>query len=83
MHPLIHLDLLKNHNFYSNLAGCVTLENGEVPILQNICRRLDPKQQIITMFAENYTPINCRSSLEGVFHFSYQVKHRNSFDWNI
>jgi hypothetical protein len=55
-------------------TGCVTIDTAEQPNLQNICRRLDPKQQIITMFAENYTPINCRSSLEGVFHFSYQVR---------
>ena len=59
------------------LAGCVTLEKGEEPTLQNICRRFDVRQQIITMFAENYTPINCRSSLEGVFHFSYQVNWMN------
>ncbi|XP_023330800.1 uncharacterized protein LOC111703156 [Eurytemora carolleeae] len=26
------------------------------------------------MFAENYTPINCRSSLEGVFQFTYQFR---------
>ena len=58
---------------FTILAGCVTLERGESPTLQNICRRMDPDTQLITLFAENYTPINCRSSLEGVFHFAYQV----------
>jgi len=24
------------------------------------------------MFSESYTPINCRSSIEGVFQFTYQ-----------
>ena len=59
-------------------TGCVTLENGEIPTLQNICKRMDPETQLITLFAENYTPINCRSSLEGVFHFAYQVSNKKS-----
>ena len=54
-------------------AGCVTLEAGETPTLEGVCRRLDEESQIITLFAENYVPINCRSSLEGVFHFDYMV----------
>ena len=58
----------KNH-----LAGCVTLRNNERPTLENVCKELDSEQQIITLFKENYSPINCRSSLEGVFHFSFQV----------
>ncbi|TRY74582.1 hypothetical protein TCAL_04595 [Tigriopus californicus] len=45
---------------------------SEEPTLENVCSRLNPLSQIITLFAENYTPINCRSSLEGVFHFAYQ-----------
>jgi len=52
-------------------SGCVTLEAGETPTLEGVCRRLDTESQIITLFAENYVPINCRSSLEGVFHFDY------------
>ena len=56
------------------LAGCVTLDQYDQPNLESVCRRLDPDQQIITFFAENYTPINCRSSMEGVFHFAYQVR---------
>ena len=53
-------------------AGCLNFNHR--PTLEEACRRLDSKQQLITFFAENYSPINCRSSLEGVFHFDYQVK---------
>ena len=68
------------------LAGCVTLDRFENPTLENVCRRLDSETQIITLFAENYVPLNCRSSLEGVFHFAYQVVffvfcHRWAWDW--
>ena len=51
----------------------MTLDRFENPTLENVCRRLDSETQIITLFAENYVPLNCRSSLEGVFHFAYQV----------
>ena len=61
-------------------AGCLNFNHR--PTLEEACRRLDSKQQLITFFAENYSPINCRSSLEGVFHFDYQVnitsKHVNN-----
>ena len=54
------------------LAGCVS-DFDHLPSIEEVCRNLDKKQQLITLFAENYSPINCRSSLEGVFHFDYQV----------
>jgi len=57
-------------------SGCVTLRNNERPTLENVCKELDSEQQIITLFKENYSPINCRSSLEGVFHFSFQDRYR-------
>jgi len=53
-------------------TGCVTLSGNEKAKLEQVCKRLDDDSQLITLFAENYTPINCRSSLEGVFHFDYQ-----------
>ena len=62
-----------NYDGSSFLAGCVNLDPSEEPSLENVCRNLDPESQIITLFAENYTPVNCRSALEGVFHFAYQV----------
>ena len=58
-------------NFFI-LAGCVS-DFDHLPSIEEVCRNLDKKQQLITLFAENYSPINCRSSLEGVFHFDYQV----------
>ena len=62
-------------------SGCVTLGEkynlNQLPSLEQICRNLDPNSQIITLFAENYSPINCRSALEGVFHFAYQVRPQN------
>ena len=61
-------------------AGCINFNNrnNRRPTLEEACRKLDVKQQLITLFAENYYPINCRSSLEGVFHFDYQVKCNRS-----
>jgi len=55
------------------LAGCVNLQHHEVPNVATVCRRLRDDQQLITLFAENYVPVNCRSSLEGVWNFAYQV----------
>lgn len=44
--------------------------------VQNVCRGLDPHQQLITLFSENYVPVNCRSSLEGVWNFAYQNRFK-------
>ena len=57
---------------FSFIAGCVS-DFDHLPSIEEVCQNLDKKQQLITLFAENYSPINCRSSLEGVFHFDYQV----------
>lgn len=43
------------------------------PNVENVCKGLRPDQQLITLFSENYVPVNCRSSLEGVWQFAYQV----------
>lgn len=64
------LQLTKN-NFFS--AGCVNLKNNEIPTMDRVCRQLPQDQQLITLFSENYVPVNCRSSLEGVWVFAYQV----------
>ncbi len=53
-------------------TGCVNLASHERATLERVCSQLEPDSQIITFFAENYTPVNCRSALEGVFHFAYQ-----------
>jgi len=54
-------------------AGCVNLARDEEPTVERVCRELNPDQHIITLFSENYVPVNCRSSLEGVWQFAYQV----------
>lgn len=56
-------------------TGCVNLNEGEVPDHKSVCRTLDQKQDLITLFSTNPTPKNCRSSLEGVWKFGY----RNSY----
>lgn len=51
----------------------MNLDPGVEPTVQNVCKELRPDQQLVTLFSENYVPINCRSSLEGVWQFAYQV----------
>lgn len=54
-------------------TGCVNLARDEEPTVERVCRELNPDQHIVTLFSENYVPVNCRSSLEGVWQFAYQV----------
>jgi len=59
--------------FFFSPAGCVNLAHDEERTVERVCRELNPDQHIITLFSENYVPVNCRSSLEGVWQFAYQV----------
>lgn len=54
-------------------SPCVTLSADEEPTIERVCHGINDDQQLITLFNENYIPINCRSSLEGVWQFAYQV----------
>nr|CAD7447798.1 unnamed protein product [Timema bartmani] len=54
-------------------SGCVNLPQGVEPTLERVCRGLNPDQQLVTLFSENPIPVNCRSSLEGVWQFAYQL----------
>ncbi|KAJ8866236.1 hypothetical protein PR048_032079 [Dryococelus australis] len=63
-------------------TGCVNLHPGVEPTVDNVCRDLDPNQQLITLFSENYYPVNCRSSLEGVWQFTYQNRFRFTGECN-
>lgn len=56
-------------------SPCVTLGADEEPTVDRVCEGINEDQHLITLFNENYIPINCRSSLEGVWQFAYQVKH--------
>jgi len=55
-------------------VSCVTLRPEIEPTVDNVCKGLHANQQLTTLFSENYVPVNCRSSLEGVWHFAYQVR---------
>nr|CAD7460289.1 unnamed protein product [Timema tahoe] len=57
-------------------SGCVNLPQGVEPTLERVCRGLNPDQQLVTLFSENPIPVNCRSSLEGVWQFAYQNRFR-------
>ncbi|XP_040564488.2 LOW QUALITY PROTEIN: uncharacterized protein [Lepeophtheirus salmonis] len=63
-----------SQHFGKRETGCVSLETGDKPSLEKVCSILNSKAQIITMFLETYTPVNCRSSIEGVFQFTYQLR---------
>jgi len=49
----------------------MTLNPNEDESPDKICQFQDT--QLHTLFSENYIPVNCRSSLEGVWQFAYQV----------
>ncbi|XP_044739169.1 uncharacterized protein LOC123300633 [Chrysoperla carnea] len=55
-------------------TSCVNLPEGEEPTFERVCNNLP--DQLITLFSENYVPVNCRSSLEGVWNFAYQNRFR-------
>lgn len=48
----------------------------EYASVETVCRGLDLHQQLVTLFSENYIPVNCRSSLEGVWNFAYQNRFK-------
>lgn len=55
---------------------CVNIRPDDEPNIENVCKGLNQDQQLITLFSENYIPVNCRSSLEGVWQFTYQNRFR-------
>ncbi|ERL92844.1 uncharacterized protein LOC109542093 [Dendroctonus ponderosae] len=57
-------------------SSCITLPDHQEPTVERVCQQLDPHQQLITLFSENYVPVNCRSSLEGVWNFAYQNRFK-------
>uniref|UniRef100_A0A1B6D081 Uncharacterized protein n=1 Tax=Clastoptera arizonana TaxID=38151 RepID=A0A1B6D081_9HEMI len=63
-------------------TGCVTLNDKEEPTVESVCRNLNPDQQLITLFSQNHVPVNCRSSLEGVWQFAYQNRFRFTGECN-
>ncbi|KAK3851123.1 hypothetical protein Pcinc_017136 [Petrolisthes cinctipes] len=51
---------------------CNSYKQGYKPSLDEVCAELEKHQTLVTMFNENYVPKNCRSAIEGVWHFAYQ-----------
>ncbi|KAK4875987.1 hypothetical protein RN001_012409 [Aquatica leii] len=54
---------------------CVDAPEDHVSI-DTICHSSNSSQQLVTLFSENYVPVNCRSSLHGVWNFAYQNKFK-------
>ncbi|CAG9864614.1 unnamed protein product [Phyllotreta striolata] len=62
-------------------TACINVP-PEYASVETVCRGLDPYQQLATLFSENYIPINCRSSLEGVWNFAYQNRFKFTGECN-
>lgn len=60
-------------------GGCVTLSIGEQPTIDTVCKSMKEDQQLVTLFSENFVPLNCRSSIEGVWQFAYQVRNNYTY----
>ena len=54
----------------------MNINSNEEPTFENVCRGIRSDQQLITYFNDNYVPLLCRSSLEGVWQFAYQNRFR-------
>ncbi|KAF4517541.1 hypothetical protein B566_EDAN005104 [Ephemera danica] len=61
---------------------CNNISPHEEPTVERICSTLKHDQQLKTLFQENYVPVNCRSSLEGVWQFAYQNRFRFTGECN-
>lgn len=57
-------------------SPCIARSSHSEGSVEHVCKALDPHQQLITLFSENYVPVNCRSSLEGVWNFAYQNRFK-------
>lgn len=70
-------------NIWEKSEGpCTRLSENEEPNFDKVCRGIRPDQHLITLFNENYVPVNCRSSLEGVWQFAYQNRFRFTGECN-
>ncbi|XP_067007041.1 uncharacterized protein udt [Anabrus simplex] len=63
-------------------SSCVNLPATDEPTVERVCRGLRAEQQLVTLFSENPVPVNCRSSLEGVWQFAYQNRFRFTGECN-
>jgi len=72
-HHCVHFFVRTVNIIEKKESGCIQLPRGQRN-WENICSRIARDQQLVTMFSESYSPINCRSSIEGVFQFTYQQR---------
>ncbi|KAK9732320.1 hypothetical protein QE152_g12949 [Popillia japonica] len=49
---------------------CMNIAEGEEVSIERVCKNVEQDQSLTTLFAENYTPVNCRSSIEGMYNFA-------------
>jgi hypothetical protein len=73
---------LERFNTIFSKGTCRSVPPGMEPTADRICQGLNSDQQLKTMFSENYVPVNCRSSLEGVWQFAYQNRFRFTGECN-
>jgi len=70
-------------NIWEKSEGpCHRLSDNEEPTVERVCSGIKKDQHLITLFNENYVPMNCRSSLEGVWQFAYQNRFRFTGECN-
>ena len=62
-------------------ATCINLASGVEPTIKNVCSGLREDQETITLFSDHYVPVDCRFSLEGMWHFAYQVRNQQISQW--
>ncbi|XP_060650234.1 uncharacterized protein LOC132787301 [Drosophila nasuta] len=68
---------MRTPNVFEKLESeCVSLAPGEEPTVENVCKVTKDDQRLITLFNENYVPTDCRSSLDGIWHFTHQNRFR-------
>jgi len=72
-HHCVHFYVRTVNIIEKKESGCIQLPPNQRN-WENICDRISQDQQISTLFSQSYTPINCRSSIEGVFQFTYQFR---------
>lgn len=64
----------RTFNIFEKIESpCVSLRAGDEPTVERVCHGIHYDQKRVTLFNDNYIPMNCRSSIQGVWQFSYQV----------
>ncbi|KAK2182820.1 hypothetical protein NP493_335g04014 [Ridgeia piscesae] len=54
------------------MSTCVS---SSKPTLADVCNTIDPQLEHLTMFKKTTEIVNCKTTFEGMFHFSYEVDY--------